>query len=93
MRPVPFIPAFHSIVRKECDQLHAAETAFLTVPVVKVGQSVVLESHLEDYYKEIISTMARIVSSSKYPSGITAHGVQSFESMISGIYTFFLHQR
>ena len=41
---------------KRQDQLHAAETAFLTVPVVKVGQSVVLESHLEDYYKEIIST-------------------------------------
>ena len=75
MRPVPFIPVLHSIVCKEHDQLHAAETAFLTFPVMKVGQPVVLESHLEDYYKEIISTMARIVSSSKYPSGITAQGI------------------
>lgn len=57
MRPVPFIPALHSIVCKEYDQLHAAETAFLSFPVMKVVQPVVLESHLEDYYKEIISTV------------------------------------
>lgn len=43
MRPVPFIPALHSIVCKEYDQLHAAETAFLSFPVMKVVQPVVLD--------------------------------------------------
>ena len=45
MRPVPFIPALHSIVCKEYDQLHAAETAFLTFPVMKVGQPVIFRFH------------------------------------------------
>ena len=54
MRPVPFIPAFHSIVRKECDQLHAAETAFLTVPVVKVGQSVIFDAEKNVYIPDIM---------------------------------------
>ena len=62
MRPVPFIPALHSIVCKEYDQLHAAETAFLTFPVMKVGQPVIFRFHvtaglLETPSWHIIKTM------------------------------------
>ena len=55
MRPVPFIPALHSIVCKKYDQLHAAETAFLTFPVMKVGQPVIFRFHTGLMLRQVCS--------------------------------------
>lgn len=55
MRSVPFIPALHSIVCKEYDQLHAAETAFLTFTVMKVDQPVIFRFHTGLMLRQVCS--------------------------------------
>lgn len=46
MRPVPFVPVRHTVLREKYDQLHAAEAPFPAALIVETYQPVSLRSHI-----------------------------------------------